>query len=92
MYHQVKLFLLTRLQEVVETYSTRFLDILRRRLSTERFALVTLLRNLWSGYKIFKSELFECTKSIFFIYLYEVTASTNKDTTVKVSEKMFLSQ
>ena len=33
-YHQVKLFLLTRLQDVFETYSTRFWDLLRKRLST----------------------------------------------------------
>ena len=40
-YHQVKLFLLTSLREV-----------LQRRLSTEGFAQATLLRNLWSLYKI----------------------------------------
>ena len=44
-YHQVKLFLLTRLQDnftslqdVFETYSTRFWDAMRRWLSTEIFA------------------------------------------------------
>ena len=35
-YHQFKLFFLTRLQKVVETYSARFWDALR--LSLERFA------------------------------------------------------
>ena len=72
MYNQVKLFLLTRLQEVVETYSTRFLDILRRRLFTERFALVTLLRNLWSGYKIFKSELLKkyIVPKVYSLYIF----------------------
>ena len=64
-----KLFLLTCLQDVFETYWTRFWGILRRKL--------TLLRNLWSGYKISKSELFGKT-------LYEVTSSTNKEIIVKV--------
>ena len=44
-YHQVNLFLLASLQEV-----------LQRRLSTDGFAQVTLLRNLWSVYKICKSN------------------------------------
>ena len=38
MYHQVKLFLLTRFQNDFETYSKRFWDVLQRRLSTEGFA------------------------------------------------------
>ena len=62
-YHQVKLLLLARLEDIFETYSARFWDVLRRRLSTERFALVTLLRNLWSGYKISKGELFGYTET-----------------------------
>ena len=60
-HHQVKMSLLTHLQGVFETYWTRFLDILQRRLSTERFAEVTIPRNSWPGYKISKSELFGCT-------------------------------
>ena len=44
-YHQVKPFLLTSLREA-----------LQRRLSTEGFAWATLLRNLWSVYKIWKSD------------------------------------
>ena len=36
--HQVKLFLLTRFQDVFETYSKRFWDVLQRRLSIEGFA------------------------------------------------------
>ena len=46
MYHQVKLLLLTLPEDIFEKYSTRFRDTLGRRLSTEIFALVTLLRNL----------------------------------------------
>ena len=38
MYHQVKLFLLTCLQDIFDMYSTRFWDVLQRPLSTERFA------------------------------------------------------
>ena len=62
-YDQVKLFLLTRLQDIFEKYSARFRDVLRRQLSIERFAWNTLLRNLKSGYKIFKNELFGDTES-----------------------------
>ena len=50
-YYQVKLFLLTRLQEVFNTF-------LRRTAKTviyRRICQVTLLRNLWSVYKICKS-------------------------------------
>ena len=36
--NQVKLFFLTRPKDVFETYSTRFWDVLQRRLSTEGFA------------------------------------------------------
>ena len=39
-YHQVKLFLITRFQDVFEIYSKRFSDVLQRRLSIEGFALV----------------------------------------------------
>ena len=45
MHHQVKLFLLTSHREV-----------LKRRLSTDGFAYVTLRRNLWSMYKIWKGD------------------------------------
>ena len=48
-YHQVKLLLVTPLQGVFEMYSTRFSDVLEIGLSTERFASVTLLRNLANG-------------------------------------------
>ena len=41
-YNKVKLFLLTRSQDVFETYSKRFWGVLQRRLSTEGFVLVTL--------------------------------------------------
>ena len=44
-YLQVKLFLLTSIREV-----------LQRRLPTEGFAWVTLMRSLWSVYKICKSD------------------------------------
>ena len=54
-YYQVKLFLLTQFQGVFETYLKRFLDVLLRRLSTRRLAYVTLVRNLWSAYKICNS-------------------------------------
>ena len=36
-YHQVKLFLLTRFQDVFEIYSKRFWDVLQRRISIEGF-------------------------------------------------------
>ena len=57
-YHQVKLFLLTRLQDVFETYSTRFWDLLRK-----RYLHKDLLRShFWEiyghGAKFPKSELF----------------------------------
>ena len=55
-YHQVKLFLITRFQDVFGTYSKHFWDVLQRRLSIEGFAYVTLLRNLRSVYKICKSD------------------------------------
>ena len=48
-YHQVKLLLVTPFQGVFEMYSTRFSDVLEIGLSTERFASVTLLRNLAKG-------------------------------------------
>ena len=54
-YHQVKLFLLARFQVIFETYSKCFWEVLQRRLSVEGFSYVTLLRNLWSVYKICKS-------------------------------------
>ena len=69
-YYQVKPFFLTRLQ--------RFLwDVLERRLSTERLVQVTLLRNLWLGYKISKSELFDYSETFETVLntLYEVIAS-----------------
>ena len=81
-YHQVKMFLLTCLQDVFETYSTRFWDVLWRKFSTEKFAYVRLVRNLGSGCKISKGELFgdnETFKTFFLKPLYEVAASTNKD-------------
>ena len=55
-YHQVILFLLTSFQDVFKTYSQRFLGVLQRRLSTEGFALVTLLTNLLSVHKICKGD------------------------------------
>ena len=55
-YHQVKLFLLTWSQDVFETYSKRFSDVTQRRLSTEGFVLVTLLRNIRWVYNICKSD------------------------------------
>ena len=70
-YHQVKLLLLTRLKNIFKTYLPRFLEVLPSRLSTERFALVILLINSRSEYKIFKNELFRYTKT--FETLYEVT-------------------
>ena len=54
--HQVILFLLTSFQDIFKTYSQRFLGVLQRRLSTEGFALVTLLRNLLSVHKICKGD------------------------------------
>ena len=51
-------------QDVLSSkYSACFWHVQRRRLSTERLAWVTLLRNLWSRYKIFKNELFGCTET-----------------------------
>ena len=44
------------LEDVFGTYSKHFWDVLQRRLSIEGFAYVTLLRNLWSVYKICKSD------------------------------------
>ena len=38
MYHQVRLFWLTRLQDIFETYLKRFWDLLRKRLSEEWFS------------------------------------------------------
>ena len=54
-YHQVKLFLLTWSQDVFETYSKRFSDVIQRCLSTEGFLLVTLLRKVWPVYNICKT-------------------------------------
>ena len=73
MYHQVKLLLFNR-------SSTGLRDVLRIRLSTERFALATPLRNLWSVYKFSKSEPFAYTKTFrtFSKTLYEMIAFTNK--------------
>ena len=68
-YHLVKLFLLTRLQNVIETYSARFWDVLRRWLFTERFAWLKPLRNLWSGKKISRSELFGFTEILKTVFL-----------------------
>ena len=39
-------------QHVFEKYSTSFWDVMQRRLSTEGFASVTFLKNLWSVCKI----------------------------------------
>ena len=55
-YHLVKLFLSTNFQDVLETYSKCFWDVLQKGLSIEVFAYVTLLRNLSSVYKICKSD------------------------------------
>ena len=55
MNHEVKLFLFTRFQDVFETFSKRW-EVLQRRLSIEGYVSVTLLRNLWSGYRICKSD------------------------------------
>ena len=68
-YHLIKLFLLTRLQNVIETYSARFWDALRRWLFTERFAWLKPLRNLWSGKKISRSELFGFTETLKTVFL-----------------------
>ena len=62
-YHHFKLLLLTRLQDIFETYSPHFWDVLRKKFSTERFAWVTPRTNLWSGYKIFKNERFGYTET-----------------------------
>ena len=59
-YHQVKLFLLTSLREV-----------LQRRLSTEGFAQVTLLRNLWSVYKICKRDKNFSSFSFSLYYIFQ---------------------
>ena len=55
-YHWANLFLLTQFQDVFETFSKRFQNVVQRRLSKEGFVLVTLLRNLWSAYKICQSD------------------------------------
>ena len=44
-YHQVKLFLLSRFQDIFETYSKRFWDVQQKRLSIKGFVYVSLLRN-----------------------------------------------
>ena len=69
-YHQVKLFLLTRFQDVFETYSKCFWDVLQRPSSTERFAKVTLLRNLWSVHKICKSNKSFSSYSLSLCYIF----------------------
>ena len=51
-YHQVKLFLFTSLRDVFNTFLRRTAKTVIRR----RFAYVTLLGNLWSVYKICKSD------------------------------------
>ena len=78
--------LVTHLQDIFETYSTRFRDVLQRQLSIKRFALVILLRNLWSGYKVPKGDLFGYTETFktFIKTFYEVTASTNKNIIAKI--------
>ena len=43
---------------LVNTYLTRFWVVLRKRLSREKFTLVTLLRNFWPEHKISMSGLF----------------------------------
>ena len=43
-------------QDVFETFLKRFYDVVQRRFSIEGFAQVTLLRNLWSVYKICQSD------------------------------------
>ena len=49
MYHQVKVFLLTRLQYVFKTYSRHFWDVLRRRLSIERFVKIHFWETFGQG-------------------------------------------
>ena len=53
-YIHVKLFLLTRFQDVFKMYSKCFWDA--QTISTEGLPQVTLLRNVWSMYKICKSH------------------------------------
>ena len=60
-YRHLKLLLLTHLQDIFERCSTPFWDVLRKLIARERCAYVTLLRNLLSGYKVSKSELFGYT-------------------------------
>ena len=68
-YHQVQLFLLKRPLNVFEMYSTRFWDVLRRRLSTERSAYATILRNLQSRSKISNSEFLGYTETFKTVFL-----------------------
>ena len=50
-YHQVKLFLLTHLQDIFETYSTHFWDVLHRRIcighTSEKFMVSVLNFQEW---------------------------------------------
>ena len=50
-------------------YSTRFSDVLRTRLSTERSAYATILRNLPSGSKISNSEFLGYTETFKTVFL-----------------------
>ena len=54
-YNQV-ILLCSSFQDIFKTYSQRFWGVLQRWLSTEGFHLITLQRNLWSVYKICKSD------------------------------------
>ena len=67
--HFEDVFKLTRVQGAFKTHSTRFLDVLGRRSSTERFAWATRLRGLCSGYKFSKSELSGYTKTFREVFL-----------------------
>ena len=85
-FYQVKLFLLTRFQDIFETYWTRFWDVLRRPLSAERFIQVTLPRVYVQGTKFPIVNSLDILKLLrqFFITPYDVTASPNKYVIVKV--------
>ena len=66
------IILLTRFQDVFNTYSQSFWGVLKIRLSTEGFASVTLLRNLWSVYKICKCSSFSSFKfSLYYTFQWQ---------------------
>ena len=85
-YYRVKLFLLAHLQDVFKTYSTRFWDVLRRRLSKEKFISKDELFG-WRTFKIVFLKHFMKWLLLLQTKILLLKSGLRKDVTVSVNRE-----